>query len=85
MKHLHYDLNLTSSDSVQVSLDKQANVMLLDSSNYQRYKKAQQFKYYGGRATHSPTYVSPPCAGHWHLVIDLGGYPGRVSAAVSIV
>ena len=85
MNYLHYDFNLTSEDSVKVILDKQANVRLLDSINYQKYRQGGQHTYYGGKAEKSPVYLSPPNAGHWHLVIDLGSYAGKVSASVSIV
>lgn len=84
MNYLHYEFDLGSSDVVEVSLDKQANVKLLDFSNFQKYKRKQRHTYYGGKATTSPAHVSPPHSGHWHLVIDLGGYAGRVNASVNI-
>lgn len=85
MKHLHYDFDLNGNDTVRVTLNKQANVLLLDSSNYQKYRRGQRYNYYGGCVSRSPYFVSPPCQGHWHVVIDLGGYPGSVSASVSVV
>jgi hypothetical protein len=85
MNYIHYGLNLQSNDVVEVTLDKQANVRLLDSTNYSNYKLGKQYKYYGGLATKSPSHISPPSAGYWHLVIDLGGYPGTVTASVKII
>tara|TARA_R110000868_G_scaffold320692_3_gene581620 strand:- start:1613 stop:1870 length:258 start_codon:yes stop_codon:yes gene_type:complete len=85
MKFLHYNMNLEAGDCVQVSLDKQANVRLLDDINYQHYRKGGKHKYYGGLATNSPYTVSPPHSGHWHLVVDLGGYSGSVTASVNII
>lgn len=82
MKFLHYDLNLQPGDAVEVTLNKQANVRLLDSINYGRYRRGQKYTYYGGCATISPYRLSAPRPGHWHLVIDLGGYPGSVRASV---
>ena len=85
MEHLHYDLTLRTGDSVQVTLDKQANVRLLDSTNYQHYRRGRKHKFYGGRATVSPFIVSAPSSGNWHLAIDLGGYAGRISASINVI
>lgn len=85
MKFLHYEFNLGNNDSVRVTLDKQANVRLLDSNNFQKYRNGGAHKYYGGRATHSPFIINAPHAGHWHVVIDLGGYAGSVRASVGVI
>jgi len=85
MNYLHYEFNLTSNDVVVVTLDKQANVRLMDSANYQNYRSGRQHTYYGGGATRSPVRLSPPHSGFWHLVIDTGGYAGTVKASVKVV
>ena len=85
MNYLHYDLHLQSGESVEVTLDKQANVRLLDDSNYSMYRRGEQHRYYGGLATRSPVRLTPPRAGHWHLVVDLGGYAGTVKASVRTI
>ncbi|MGH8873326.1 MAG: DUF1883 domain-containing protein [Acidimicrobiia bacterium] len=82
MNYLKYDLDLDRSDTLEVTLDKQANVRLLDQTNYQKYKTGASHKYYGGLAKKSPVRLSAPSSGHWMLVIDLGGRPGRVRASV---
>jgi len=85
MNYLHYDFNLQPSDAVEVTLDKQANLRLLDDSNFSKYKRGEQHRYHGGLATKSPISLSPPHAGHWHLVVDLGGYAGTVKASVRTI
>ena len=70
---------------VVVTLDAQANVRLLDSSNYNAYQKGRQHKFYGGRATKSPVKLIIPYSAHWYLVIDLGGYSGRVKHSARIL
>jgi hypothetical protein len=82
---LHYDLQLASHDIVEVTLDKQANVRLLDDSNFAKYQRGEQHTYYGGLTKTSPVRLSPPNAGHWHLVVDLGGYAGTVAASVRTI
>jgi len=85
MNYLHYDLQLGSNDIVEVTLDKQANVRLLDDGNYSRYKRGERHSYYGGLAKTSPIRLAAPRAGHWNLVIDLGGYSGTVRAGVRTI
>ena len=85
MNFLHYDLQLESNDIVEVTLDKQVNVRLLDDVNFSKYKRGERHKYYGGLAKKSPVRLKSPSSGHWHLVIDLGGYAGTVRASVRTI
>ena len=85
MNFLHYDLYLNPEDVVEVTLDKQANVRLLDDSNFSAYKRGAQHRYYGGLVKTSPFRLPAPQAGHWHVVIDLGGYAGDVRASVRTI
>ena len=48
MNFLHYEFDLASDDIVEVTLDKQANVRLLDGTNFSLYKNGKQHRYYGG-------------------------------------
>ncbi|MBI1928648.1 DUF1883 domain-containing protein [Candidatus Poribacteria bacterium] len=75
MNFLHYELQLSSDDVVEVTLDKQANVRLLDDINFHD----------GGLAKVSPVHLRPPHAGRWHVVIDLGGFAGTVRASVRTI
>jgi hypothetical protein len=36
-------------------------------------------------AKRSPITIAAPSAGHWHVVVDLGGYAGHVSASVRVL
>ncbi len=85
MNFLHYEVTLGGNDAVRVALDKQANVRLLDSNNFQKYRNGGEHRYYGGRAIRSPFVIPAPHAGHWHVVIDLGGYAGSVRASVGVI
>ncbi len=74
MGFLHKRLYLSSTDTVVVGLDKQANVMLTDDSNFSSYQSGGGgYRYYGGLAKVSPVRLSPPHSGYWNLTIDLGG------------
>ncbi len=85
MNYLHYPLDLEEGEAVEVSLDKAANVRLLDELNFGRYERGERHDYRGGYAKVSPIVLEPPQPGKWHVVIDLGGYAGRVTAAVRTI
>lgn len=85
MNFLHYEFNLSANDFVEVTLDGQANVRLLDDTNFSLYKSRKQHRYHGGLAKTSPVKIAAPHAGHWHVVIDLGGYGGTVRASAHVL
>jgi hypothetical protein len=85
MNYLHYEFSAGPNDVILVTLDQQANVKLLDSSNYSAYHAGRSHTYYGGLIKVSPYRISPPHLGNWHVVIDLGGYTGTVRASAQII
>jgi hypothetical protein len=85
MKFLDYDVRAAAGDTVVVELDRQANVRLLDSTNFSRYRRGERHEFFGGLATASPVRLTVPRNGHWHVVVDLGGYAGSVHASVAVV
>jgi len=85
LNYLHYEFNLSTADVVEVTLDKQANVRLMDTNNYNNYRNGKQHRYIGGLVKSSPIRLSPSSSGHWHVVVDLGGYAGTVNASVRVV
>jgi Domain of unknown function (DUF1883)/TIR domain len=85
MEHLYYDLgNLKKDSTVVVTLQNQANVQLMTSSEYSNYKAGRRYQYHGGRVTQSPFRIAVPLTGHWVVAIDLGGYAGRISASIAV-
>lgn len=80
MNFLKYEFDTEPGELIQVTLNIPANVRLLDWSNFQKYENGQYHTYHGGHASASPVRLRPPHAGHWYVVIDLGGYPGRLRA-----
>ena len=82
----HSDLGYLEQGSVvAVKLANRANVLLLDTSNFQRYRRADGFNYYGGEARRSPYRVVVPHSGHWHLVLDLDGAAGTIRCEVAVL
>ena len=82
MNYLNQEFDAGPDDLVEITLDGQANVMLLDPINYEHYRKREPFKYYGGLAKHTPMRMVPPHPGRWHVVVDLGGFAGTVRAGM---
>jgi hypothetical protein len=85
MEFLHCEFHGTSHDVALVTLDGQGNVMLLDDDNFAAYRDGRAFNYFGGWTTTSPVRLAPPHAGHWHVVVDLGGYAGSVKASIRVI
>ncbi|MGV9843779.1 DUF1883 domain-containing protein [Streptomyces fungicidicus] len=61
-----------------------ANVRLMDSSNYQKYKAGRNPRFAGGLAKHSPVRLAIPRSGHWYVTVDMLGLRGRVRSSASV-
>lgn len=85
MQHAKYDLGQVKRGStVVVKLGKQANVQLMDSSNYSNYSHGRRCAYVGGLMKKSPASILVPRDGHWFVAIDLGGGSGRIRSGVRV-
>jgi len=85
VNYMKYDLGQAKRGStVVVTLDKQANVQLLDTTNFSNYKSGRRYTYFGGLATKSPARITVPRDGHWYVVVDLGGNAGNVRIGVNV-
>jgi hypothetical protein len=85
MNYFHQEYDAGPDDVIEVTLDGQANVILLDDLNFSHYRKGEFYRYYGGLAKHSPTRLVPPRLGKWHVVVDLGGYTGTIRVGVRLL
>lgn len=86
MEHVKYDLGqLKRGSAVVVTLKNQANVLLLDSSDYRAYASGRQARYIGGLAKKSPVRLAVPDTGHWYVALDLGGYSGRINSSIQVL
>jgi hypothetical protein len=86
MQFVHHDLgHLRGGEIVEVTLSNRANVRLMDSSNFNSYRSGRRHTFYGGQATKSPTRITVPRSGHWHIAIDLGGYGGSIRSGIRVL
>lgn len=85
MDHLVHDLKHQKKGAAAIiTLDKQANVRLMTTSNYQAFKAGRRAQMVGGLAKKSPARLTIPRDGHWVVVVDLGGLRGQIRAGVSV-
>lgn len=83
---IHSDLGYRSSgDVLEVTLSSGANVRLLDSSNFEKYRRGQAHRYQGGLARQSPVRIPIPSSGHWHAVVDMQGLRGSTRAGFRVI
>jgi len=87
MQFVQHDLGQRKrGELVEVRLSgNAANVRLLDSSALSAYKAGRRYRFTGGYAKRSPTTLPIPSSGHWYVVVDLGGLPGRVRSSVQVL
>jgi len=85
MNHLNYDFDASQGDDAEVTLDRAANVLLMEPADHDDYVHGRPYRYGGGYATRSPVRLAIPRDGHWHVVVELGGGPGQVRAFVSLL
>ena len=86
MQYQYYDLKTVEKGKIiEVSLKYAANVRIMDSTNYQHYKNGKKYQYMGGYVKRSPYKVQVPRTAHWYVVVDLGGYAGKIGSAVRVL
>lgn len=86
MNYLHYTVEAGPDEVVAVTLSDRANVRLLDSLNYYKYKLGKKYDSTdGGEAMDSPVTMKAPYKTKWHVVIDLGPEGGQVRADVKVI
>lgn len=84
MKFIHWDIQAGPDNVVQVQLDRAANVLLLDDTNFAAFRRGGRHSYFGGYYKQTPVRLVPPRETRWHVVVHLSGYAGRVNASMSL-
>src|SRR5690606_33865684 len=72
-------------DVLVVTLTRGANVRLMDSANFGKYRRRQNHRCIGGLAKMSPVRLAIPSSGHWHAVVDMQGLRGSARAGFKVV
>ncbi len=83
---VQHDLgSLNAGAVVEITLANRANVHLVDSHNFNRYRRGEDFRGIGGEAVRSPLRLQVPSGDHWYVVIDLGGGAGTIRSSVHVL
>ncbi len=86
MQFIKHDLGqLSGGEIAEVTITNAANVRLLDSDNFLKYRSGQRHKYMGGHYKQSPVQFQIPRAGHWYVAVDLGGHAGEVGSSIRVL
>jgi hypothetical protein len=85
MPYLHYPINTSVGATILVTLDRQAQVRLLDALNYHKYRRGEQHDYYSELAKASPVCLQVPRTGCWHVIIAPGRQAEPVHASVQVI
>lgn len=74
-RYKRYDLGKQQAGTViEIVLSCVNNVRLMDHANFTRYAEAKSYKFIGGRIEKSPTRLTIPMSGSWHVVVDKIGF-----------
>lgn len=87
MTFTHYDLgNLSRGEVVEITLKgSAANVRLMDTSNFNSFRREGRHTYVGGLAKQSPVRLAVPRSGHWHVTVDMNGLKGTVRSSIRVL
>lgn len=86
MEFMHHSLGRVQGGSlVTVTLTgTEANVKLLDDTNFNAYRDGREHRYHGGHYKQSPAQIPVPHTANWHVTVDLGGFGGQVASTVRV-
>ena len=85
MPFLHSREHLSAGDLAIVYCDHQCNVLMMDDSNFRRFKSGSGYEYLGGFYRRLPAKLSAPRSDYWNVVIHLGGASARIRHSVQFV
>lgn len=84
-KFIHQDLGYKQKgEVVEVKLTSGANIRLMDSVNFSRYKAGKKHQYYGGLIKQSPYRLTIPNNGSWHVTVDTRGLRNGTRASITM-
>lgn len=85
MNYLHYEVHAGPQHIIKVRIDRPANVRLLDTLHFQKYRLGKSFEGAGGETDPPGREFRVQHRDTWHIVIDLGGKKGTVKAQVDVL
>ncbi|HDK6151912.1 TPA: DUF1883 domain-containing protein [Klebsiella variicola] len=71
MSYTHSRDYMEGGSIVSVQCSHQINVLVMDDAAYNRYKRGESCKVYGGFYKQFPANIAVPHSGHWNVVLAL--------------
>jgi hypothetical protein len=84
VNYLHYRVHVEPTKIIKVSLSDKANVRLLDTLNYYKYRMGKSYQSYSEYTDKIACVFKPPHKGEWHVIVDLVGQGSEVRAIVEV-
>jgi hypothetical protein len=84
VSYLHYKIHTGPQHTIHVRLTDKANVRLLDTLNYYKYRAGRPYQAIGESSQDVVVNLKPPHAGEWHVIVDLKGQGEEVRASVEL-
>ena len=85
MNYLHYTVRAGPEKMIRVSLSDIANIRILDTLNYYKYRAAKSCQSAAESRNNLVLSFTPPHKGEWHVVVDLAGQGSEVRALVDVL
>lgn len=85
MNYLHYRVHAGPENIIKIILSNPANVRLLDTLNYYKYKAGRLYKSTNETTQDTDVSWKPPHKGEWHVIIGLKGQDAEVRASVQVL
>jgi hypothetical protein len=73
MEFIHSREYLNAGDVAVVISSHQCNVLLMDDTNFNSFRRGWQYRYHGGFCQQFPAKIPAPHSGNWNVVLHLGG------------
>lgn len=84
MTFMHWKISGNPGDIVRIQFDTPANVRMLDSLNFEYYRRGSKYSGQGGWSDKKDVEFSLPYKGTFYFTVDLGGQPGLVKATCDV-
>lgn len=84
MTFMHWKIPGSAGDTVHIHLDTPAYVRMLDTLNFEYYKRGQKYSGEGGWSDGLEADFVLPYKGTFYVTVDLGGQAGVVKATCDI-
>ncbi|MEQ9187121.1 MAG: DUF1883 domain-containing protein [Cryomorphaceae bacterium] len=83
MRFLHGKAKASKGDKIRISVSRPTRILIMNSSNYRRYKNHQTFTYFGGQkeGTYEFTVQSTNI---WNVIVEKGTYAQPIDIKVNI-